>query len=141
MATWLGPRWGQLLPLILGLGGHGLAVVITCFSTDAALFNVGIIAQALFYFFSIPYQLGLAAQLDPSGRLASVGAAVFFFGMSCGPVLGGWLVETWSYAAIAWAVMLGLVAGLGVLIFLIKRHAPHQSCVDNLDKPRTVFDT
>jgi len=141
LATWLGQRWGQLVPLVLGLGGHGLAVMITCFSNDALMFNVGIIAQALFYFFSIPYQLGLAAQLDPSGRLASVGAAVFFFGMSCGPVLGGWLVETWSYAAIAWAVMLGLVAGLGILSLLIKRHTPLQSGEENLDKPRAVFDT
>ncbi len=141
LATWLGQRWGQLVPLVLGLGGHGLAVMMTCFGNDALMFNVGIIAQALFYFFSIPYQLGLAAQLDPSGRLASVGAAVFFFGMSCGPVLGGWLVETWSYAAIAWAVMLGLVAGLGILSFLIKRHTPSQVVGENLDKPGTVFDT
>ncbi len=142
LATWLGERWGQLLPLVLGLSGHGLATFIACTTEDANLFNASVMAQALFYFFSIPFQLGLAAQLDSSGRLANVAAAVYFLGMSCGPILGGWLVETWHYGALAWAVTLGVVLSIAILAHLIKRYVHNRAdSNDNLDKSKSVLDT
>jgi len=120
LAIWLGERWGQFLPITLGLMGHCLAIVLACYTDSIMLFYLAVILQTFAYFFSIPYQLGLAAHLDPSGRLASIAAGIFFLGLSCGPIFGGWLVEAWHYPAIALSVLATVIPGLGIYAYLLR---------------------
>ena len=120
LATWLGERWGQFLPIAIGLFAHSLAIGLACYTDNVTLFYTAVILQTFAYFFSIPYQLGLAAHLDPSGRLASIAAGIFFLGLSCGPVFGGWLVEAWHYQAIALSVWATVIPGLGIYAYLIR---------------------
>jgi predicted MFS family arabinose efflux permease len=121
LAAWIGYRWGQLRPLVLGLCGHSLAIVVACTSESVIWFYAAVIAQTTCYFFSIPYQLGLVARLDPSGRMASIGSAVFFFGVACGPVLGGWLLEGGGYSAIALSVAISVLVSIVIFSRFIRK--------------------
>jgi len=112
LAAWLGTRWGRLLPLTLSLGLHSVAIVVTCTTHNPTVLALSVITQTFTYFFSIPYQLGLAAELDDTGKTANIAAGIFFFGMAMGPYFGGSVIERFGYEGIAIGVVISVVAGL-----------------------------
>lgn len=112
MAAWLGTRWGRLLPLVLSLGLHSAAIVVTCTTQDPTLLAASVIVQTFAYFFSIPFQIGLAAELDDTGKMANIAAGIFFFGMAIGPYFGGSIIERFGYSGIAIGVVVSVIAGL-----------------------------
>jgi predicted MFS family arabinose efflux permease len=142
LATWLGERWGNIKPIVIGLLGHIIAILLACYSDNTHIFYAAVIAQTFFYFFSIPYQLSIAAHLDSSGRLASISAAVFFFGLACGPILGGWLIENWGYQGIAISVVTFTTLGIVIIAYLYRHYSNKpQLDYDHLDKQGTPQHT
>ncbi|MGI9284201.1 MAG: MFS transporter, partial [Pseudomonadales bacterium] len=116
LASVLGERLGIFTPLLIGMCGHvvGTALVVTA-QTPAA-YITGVQVQAFSFFLFYPYKLGLAALIDPSGRLSTLASGLVMLGLGVGPMIGGAIVVQWGYISIAWSV--GITAALGYLILL-----------------------
>jgi predicted MFS family arabinose efflux permease len=115
LATWLDSRYGRLKPLLcstlctvvslLLVTGHGTFVV---FSVMVSLFNFA-------WNFSVPYQFGALAQIDPSRRTVALGGAFVNAGEAAGPALAAAMITERSVQNVSW---MGLVLSIvSVLLF------------------------
>ena len=118
LAAWLGYRFGRLSPLLLSLLIFALSVNVAVFTDHRLVFSIAFIALNFSYFFSIPYQLGIAADLDHTGKLASASIGVFFFGLAGGPYLGGSLVSNFDYASLAISINFAVAMGIGIYMWV-----------------------
>lgn len=114
LATLIGTRFGSFIPLVAGLTLYAIGALVTMTTQSATAYMFSIFVSAFFYFFSIPYQLGLAAELDETGKLATTAAGVFFIGLGAGPLLGGALVTAGGYSLVGATSFVGVVIGLGL---------------------------
>lgn len=112
LASWLGSRCGIFMPLLLALGGQAIAIFIATQTDSSFVFVTSFLILNMLFLFSMPYQLGIGASLDKTGRLASIGAGIFFFGGAGGPYLGGYLIANHGISSI------GMVTCVGVIIAL-----------------------
>ena len=85
----MGLRFRRVVPIVIGslfsVAGRGIYITAT---SSEALFVAALFWGIGFYFVS-PYQIGLAAALDRSGRVAVATAGVSNLGYGLGPTLGG----------------------------------------------------
>jgi predicted MFS family arabinose efflux permease len=65
----------------------------------------------------VPYMLGVLAQMDDRGRWAVAADAVWWLGAAPGAAVGGMLVETGGYTALA---TLAPVGGFVCLVILVQ---------------------
>ena len=100
LAAWVGLERGRLGPLSVGFFGILLAIGLITAHPWAPLFVTGQILFALFYFFVSPYVMGLAAEIDRNGRVATALSGALLVGAGLGPALGGFIVEHGSIPAL-----------------------------------------
>lgn len=112
IATWISTRWGLMRMLALGFGLQGLAIITVCLVTDRNLIFGSIILQTFAICFGAPYLFGLGAQSDESGRFASMVVGLFFFTMAIGAMLGGVLVESAGFPAVARLTAVATILGM-----------------------------
>lgn len=112
LASWFGSRRGIFIPLLGALGGQAVAIFIATQTDSSFVFITSFLIINMLFLFSMPFQLGIGAILDKTGRLASIGAGIFFFGGAGGPYLGGYLIENHGISSI------GIVTCVGVIIAL-----------------------
>ena len=129
LATWLSYRLGRYLPLIVGMLVYTLATVGMALAGDPPVYAVSFVLFNFGYFFLLPYQLGIPADLDHSGKLSGLGVGIFFIGMSCGAFLGGVLVTHFGYSSLGFVAAVGGGVGVLMLLFVVRRgrytlHAP-----------------
>ena len=100
----LGDRIGRRRLLMIGAGAFGLASVVAAFSTSAEMLIasralLGIAGATL-----MPSTMSLIRNmfLDPNQRTAAIGVWVsgFSVGSAIGPLVGGLLLETFSWGAV-----------------------------------------
>jgi predicted MFS family arabinose efflux permease len=120
----LGMRVGRLPPLVLACallaGGGWLATHATA---PLGLVS-GITVSSAALLFGMPYLLGLAAEVDPTGRVAGAGRGFNNIGSACAPALAGAVLGlTGAYTSIGWTSVAAAAAALG-LILVIVRHRP-----------------
>jgi len=72
-----------------------MATVTVAFAATACLIHIGVV-------FSLPYLLSMAAELDPSGRLAGLGNAAIFVGQGLGPFGAALVVGEGHFRAVGW---------------------------------------
>ncbi|MCZ6829685.1 MAG: MFS transporter [Gammaproteobacteria bacterium] len=120
-ATWLSYRLGRYLPLIAGMLVYALATVGMAVASDPQAYAVNFVLFNFGYFFLLPYQLGIPADLDHSGKLSGLGVGIFFIGMSCGAFLGGVLVTHFGYSSLGFVAATGGGVGLLMLLFVVRR--------------------
>jgi len=111
-ASWLGSRFGILKPMMIALIVQTLAIVIATNTTIDWLFSTCFLVLNALFLFAMPYQLGIGAALDNTGRLAAIAAGAFYFGAAIGPILGGYLISQFGSSSI------GIVACVGMVIAL-----------------------
>lgn len=114
LAAWVGLDRGRLGPLAIGFVGVLSGIALITAEPTVARFVSGQVFFALFYFFVSPYIMGLAADLDPRGRVASALSGALLIGAGMGPALGGFIVENASFATlggvgIALTILPGLI--------------------------------
>lgn len=112
-------RLGLLLPQLIGFGTALLATLLMVYGTSVPAFAVTAGLIHLVWFFCLPYLLSMAAELDPSGRLAGLGNSAIFVGQGLGPFAAAMVVGSGDFRAVGWlaAVAYGvaLVAALMVV--------------------------
>lgn len=117
----LGTRAGRLLPLTLAavlLAGGGW---LSTHSTTAFGLLAGISASSAALLFGSPYLLGLAAQVDPGGRVAGAGRGFNNIGAALAPALAGAVLGlTGAYSSIGWTAV-GAAAASLLLVLVCAR--------------------
>lgn len=117
LAAWVGLERGRLGPLGAGFFGILLAIGLITARPLAPLFVAGQVLFALFYFFVSPYVMGLAAEIDRTGRVASALSGALLVGAGLGPALGGLIVEHGSIPALgAVGALLTLIPGVLLML-------------------------
>jgi MFS family permease len=116
IAAMLGVRLGRIFPIVLGslLSLVGRWMYINA-STSSTLLVASLLWGAGFYFVS-PYQVGLVAAVDRTGRAAVACAAASNFGYAVGPGIAGRIIQ---YMDREWLML--IIAGstaASMLLFL-----------------------
>jgi hypothetical protein len=91
-AVWLAGRSGQLWPVIVGTVGGAAAMTLTLGALDYGEFLLVLIVFNTLWNFALPFILGLAAALHPSGRLISMAIACQMIGLAIGPLAASHLL-------------------------------------------------
>ncbi len=113
LAGLIGRRLGLLFPQLLSFGTALLATLVMVYGNTPIAFAVTACLIHMVWFFSLPYLLSMAAELDPSGRLAGLGNAAIFIGQGLGPFGAALVVGEGHFRAVGW------LAGSAYLIALI----------------------
>lgn len=106
MAGAIGDRWGRRLALMIGLGVFVLASGAAIFATTADSLMMCRAFMGLGGAFIMPSTLSILVQEfpEPKARAQAIGiwAAVAGVGVAIGPVIGGYLLEHFSWHAVFW---------------------------------------
>ena len=93
LAIWMGERFGNKWPIVLGIGINVIAAVLLAYSSSPEQFVALTAVWYGAYYFVIPYVLGLMAQLDKLGRWAVAADAMWWMGDAAGPPVAGMIME------------------------------------------------
>jgi predicted MFS family arabinose efflux permease len=101
--------------LLGGAAVQALLVAVIMLSTQFAPYAAAASVFAAVMIFTHTFAFGLLAQLDRSGRALAATPAMLMTGAAIGPVLGGTLVKSFGYGALA--VAAAAIAALALLCF------------------------
>ncbi len=141
---YLGDRFGHRRMLLVGVTGFvavsvGAAVAGSLGELIAARAGLGVFAALVF-----PATLALIVGIftEPKQRAAAVGvwAATSGVAIAIGPVLGGWLLEHFSWASVFWInVPFGAVAFVAVLAVIPSRGLDDAAALPRFDAVGVVL--
>ncbi len=117
LAAWLGNRFGNLRPIVVGLSFNVVFASTLALGTIPILFGVSYLGWNMAYYFLVPYMLGVLAQMDDRGRWAVAADAVWWLGAAPGAAVGGILVEKGGYTTLA---ILAPVTGIVCITILVR---------------------
>jgi len=117
LADYLSTSRGRLRPCALALAGIAAAGLALGYARVGWGFAAALVGYSVSFFFLVPYLMGAAAALDPSGRGSVAASSTFLFGAAAGPAIGGIVLATsdGSFAALAWLVV-ATVAGAVLVV-------------------------
>lgn len=114
-AAYIGLKWGRGKPLYATTALTGLACFTLCVAGVPWVFLLGLLTFQIFYTAAFPFQIGAAAAIDRSGRVAAFAGGIHFLAWAIGAQLGGVLAQEISYPAIgAFSLLACLLATLAV---------------------------
>lgn len=128
LATVLGIRWGRSLPMLVAVTVQMLVLLLLVDDVQASVFFTATCLFQLSWLFSGPYQLGVIARADLSGRFFTLTIAFQAAGITLGPMLAGVLLEQYGFVAVRWLATAGMLAGIALLVPVARRYrepAPH----------------
>ena len=121
-AVALGDRFGRRTVFALGIGVFTLASALAAFSTDPTQLIIARAVQGLGGAGIMPLSLSLlAGSVEPRRRPLAIGiwGGIAGLGVAAGPLIGGAVVEGWSWQGIFWInVPVGIVAIPLILLVL-----------------------
>jgi MFS family permease len=92
-AVYLAERVRRLWPVVIGVLGAAAALALTLGDPGLAMFTLALVAFNTLWNFGMPFILGLAASLTPSGRLMSSAIAFQMIGLAFGPLAASALLR------------------------------------------------
>lgn len=125
-AAILGTRFSRMKPMMIGLVLNAVLAFWISQTSDPLVFAVVEIVYHAFLFFTAPYLFGLAAELDPSGRIVASAGGALLFGGALGPVIGGQLIAIAGFTAIGFFI-LASVAVVMLLAWQLQRRLDRQA--------------
>lgn len=139
----VGDRWGRKLLFLLGIALFGVASVVAATSGSVAQLIAGRVLLAVGGAMLMPSTLSLLRNVftDPRERTTAIGvwASVAGAGAAIGPVLGGFLVQRYGWAAAFWVnvpvVVAALIAGW---LILPESRAPGKHGIDWFDAALSI---
>ena len=136
LTGWLAGRFGIKHIFILSVGGFTLASALCGSATNLTELVIYRALQGVFGAGLIPLSQATLLQINPPERH---GQAMAVFGIGtilgpiCGPVLGGWLTYDYNWRWVFYINLpVGVIAGLGALIFMREMRHAHREPFDFL---------
>lgn len=115
LATFLGARFGRLLPMSIATAAIIASIFILARSHNQSLFAIcGCLNEAAMCFL-VPYMFGVAAREDATGRAAAITGAAYLLTGAVGPVIAGALIDFVGSWSISWFVL--IADGSAMLLF------------------------
>ena len=128
-AVWFAEKVRNLWPVLIGLAGGAGAIALTLGRPDYAAFLFALVAFNTLWNFAMPFILGLAASLTPSGRLMSSAIAFQMIGLAFGPLAASALLGRATgfepVKVLSIATMLGAMALLTWPLLLRRQNSAH----------------
>ncbi|WHS58267.1 MFS transporter [Pseudomonas sp. G2-4] len=121
LAGLIGRRLGLLFPQLLSFGTALLATLIMVYGTSPIAFAATACLIHMVWFFSLPYLLSMAAEMDPSGRLAGLGNAAIFIGQGLGPFGAALVVGEGHFRAVGWLAASAYLLALIISCLVVTR--------------------
>lgn len=106
----------RLASLVIGMITTGLACAMVGLASNIVVYGIGVMAYWVFYMFLYSAMLGVAALMDPSGRVGTAGGGFERMAFAVGAPLGGLVVDHLSYA---WLGILACSSCLLILPFTV----------------------
>jgi MFS family permease len=119
LATWLSVRQGRLAPLVASTLCSIVSLLILRTSSAYLVYAAAVSLFNLAWNFSIPYQFGSLAEVDPSRRTVALGGAVVFGGLTAGPVIAASSVGNGDFHKVTWVGIFFCTASLGLFTKLL----------------------
>ncbi len=101
-ASWAYTHLGRINSILFGLVLFGATSYGITNSTTIPAYTGSIILYWFIYLFLYPLLFSAAAELDRSGRLATVTGGLLWFAVGIGPAVGGLIASRYSYGVIGW---------------------------------------
>ncbi len=114
LASWLVDRSGRLVPMVISMIGEATCLLLLLGTFTAIVFFVAVFLYAFFWNFWLPYQMGVVAETDISGRFIALITFTQAVGIAAGPALVGPLLTENNFDP---AVQAGI--GFAVLAFIL----------------------
>ena len=108
LVAWWSTRSGRLKPVLLGMIFLIISVGILLVPKEIAYLG-GNIGFGIFYSLSIPYLLGIASELDETGKTAAIASFVGSMGLAAGPAIGALIVGQGQVAQVIYFAVFALV--------------------------------
>lgn len=128
LATALGIRWGRSIPILIALTIQLTALFLLADQFSATTFIVATCLFQLSWLFSGPFQLGIIASADLSGRFFTLTIAFQAAGITSGPLLAGLLIKEYGFTSVLILAATSMVIGVLLLALVaIRYRTPHRS--------------
>jgi predicted MFS family arabinose efflux permease len=116
LVAWWSTRSGRLRPVFAGMLLTAVAVSLFALSDPGTYFAANVGLNVMFSM-TFPYLMGVAAEMDNTGRLAAVAGFVSASGLATGPAIAATLLVDGAYEpVIAFAVLALTASALLVLL-------------------------
>ena len=127
LAAWLGGRFGNRGPIVIGIGGNVLAAVGLALVASAIPYVFLNVTWNLAYYFVVPYLMGVMAELDDRGRWVVAVDAIWWLGTAAAAPVGGMIVERSGYELLAaFPVVTGVVCIAVFMRLLVRFGEQHE---------------
>lgn len=119
IAIFVSRRAGNVLPLLIGLPLIGVVMFCLAAATTQPRFWAAFSALTVMFWFLYPFIFGLAARVDPQGRVASATGSGKILLASMGTALAGYLganygIQSYGYAAIGICLLSAAMAAWAI---------------------------
>lgn len=116
VASWLGVRFGRVVPLAVGSAGTVLAVAFLLPSVGPTIFLLALALYNFVFNYSLTYQYAVIAAADESGRCVAVAAAFQMAGGAMGPAIAALLVAPGSFLAVNMLAAISAIVSFGLFL-------------------------
>ena len=116
LAWKLGARFGRALPLLIGSLMSALSRFGFMLTSDYTMMVAAAVEWGFSFYFLSPYQMGVAAAMDRTGRVAVAAGALMNFGYAFGPGIGGAVIGYLGQQALLPVVVACVVLPLFMLL-------------------------
>lgn len=130
IAIFVSKRLGNVLPLMIGLPLVGVIILgLTSAKTQPQFWAV-FSALTLMFWFLYPFIFGLAARVDPKGRVASATGSGKILLASAGTALAGFLGANYGIQSYGYASIVICLAAVAMAVWVVARlREPRPACV------------
>ena len=101
------------MAFVIGLPMFAICIYCVMGMNNAIPFMIGVLFQAFFVMFLVPFYLGRVVSLDPSGKAVGASSGFFMIGSAIGPFVGGIIID---YAGLRTLGITGVLLCLVILV-------------------------
>lgn len=121
-AAFVAGRAPRVTMMIVGLLGTATSFLFMGFAAGPVTYTIGALSYWVFYMFQYPLFLGVAASLDPEGRVGTLGGGCERFAFAVGAPIAGLIADYGTYPVLGLLAFACCVGPMPICLPIIARH-------------------